>query len=319
MPGSAAPERPRCYPPAELARLTEQAGEPLSLLATAAAREALADAGIAVDGGPLDDVGLVMNTALGPSGAVEVYLERLAAKGPRACRPAMFVDTLLSMPASRLGIGLGLRGSTAVLGGSDSFELALDWLRAGREHTLVCGGGDYASPKCATYLARLAGASGAERAPLASGAAFLVLEERDHARERGARARGELLGAGSASEPQERALPWSADREARALAAAMRGALEDAGVAPGEVGAAVLAAGDDTSEAAELTALRGVLGTAEPGLLRPKRLLGEALAASGPLAVLAALAQLPEGAVALVNAFEAGGAAASLVLRVGSP
>ena len=289
--------------------------EPLSALVTAAVGAALAEAGIVCGAAPIDDVGLVVNTAFGPSGAVESYLETLLAKGPRSARPALFVDTLMSMPASRAGIALGLRGSTAALGGSDSFEVALTWLRQGREHTIVAGGADYLSAKSLRHHRELARRSGAERARLAQGAGFLVLEEAEHAERRGAHAFGEVLGAWGASEPQAVAVPWSCDASGCAFAAAMRGSLADARVAPGGVALVLLAAGDGVSEEGELAAVRDVFeGT--PALLRPKRLFGEALGASGSLSLLAALAAL-EGArgVALVNAFEMAGTVSSVVVR----
>lgn len=298
-----------------------RAAEPLGALATAAARQALTEAGISVDGSkPLDDVGLVMNTVLGPSGAVEAYLERLQDRGPRASRPAHFVDTLLSMPGSRVGMAFRLRGSTAVLGGSSAFELALDWVRRGREPSIVAGGGEYQSPKCLRYHRVLVERSGAERPHLAQGAAFLVLEAPQRAERRGAASLGVVLGAGAASEPQNVALPWSTDTDGRAFALAMRAALADAALQPGAVQAVALAAGDDASEVGELAAVRAVFGevTNSLSLLRPKRLLGEALGASAGLGVLAALAEPAAGAgpaVMLVNAFEMGGAVTSLVVR----
>jgi 3-oxoacyl-[acyl-carrier-protein] synthase II len=298
--------------------------EPLSGLATEAARQALADAGVAADGAPLDSVGLVMNTVFGPSTALETYLERLWSGGPRAARPALFVDTLLSMPASRAGIALGLRGSTAVLGGSSALELALDWVRSSRERMVVAGGADWHSPKCLRYHRELARRSGAGRAQLAQGAGFVVVEDAGQARERGAAAFAELLGAGAASEPQEVSQPWSSDPEGRAFAYAMRAALEDAGVSAERVTTVALAAGDDESERAELAALRDVFGAlaAALALLRPKRLLGETLGASATLALLAALAHSEGGAsggVALVNGFEMGGAVASVVVAPVAP
>lgn len=298
-------------------------GEPLAMLATAAVRDALDEAGLGGDGSSLDEVGLVMNTVLGPSTAIESYLEQLQLKGPRRARPALFVDALLSMPASRLGIEFQIRGSTAVLGGSSSLELALDWVRGGREHTVLAGGAEFQSPKCLRYHAALASRSGAERAGLGQGAAFVVLEAPERARARGVTPLGELLGAGAAGEPQEVSVPWSADPNCRALAVAMRSALADATLHAGAVGTVVLAAGDDASEEAELAALRDVFGDAAGGLrmLRPKRLFGETLGASAGIGLLAALAELEgrgELGVALVNAFEMGGAATSVLLRVAS-
>jgi 3-oxoacyl-(acyl-carrier-protein) synthase len=330
FPGASGDDAVPCYvlagPEAQTPAASGRAAEPLSEFATAAVRQALEEAGIPFGVAPLDDVGLVMNNVLGPSGAVEAYLERLRDRGPRASRPAQFVDTLLSMPASRVGIAFRLRGSTAVLGGGGPFELALDWIRGGRERTVVAGGGECQSPKCLRYHRGLAERSGTKRAHLAQGAAFVVLEAPDRAKERGASALAEILGAGAASEPQEVSQPWPADAEGRAFAVAMGAALADAGVEPDEVRSVALAAGDDASEAGELAALRAVFGDCAGTLqlLRPKRLLGEALGASGSLALLAVLAAPGAGedgapTVALVNTFEMGGAASSLVVRVPSP
>jgi 3-oxoacyl-[acyl-carrier-protein] synthase II len=259
-----------------------------------------------------------MNTVLGPGGAIESFLERLAEKGPRAARPAQFVDTLLSMPASRVGIALGLRGSTAVLGGSSALELALDWVRSGREGAVVAGGAELLSPKCVHYLSALAARSGADRAPLSQGAAFMVVEDADAALERGAKPVAELLGAGAASDPQLVALPWPSASACEAFARAMRDALTDAGVGRGAVTAVALAAGDDLSEREELAALGEVFGEAAGGLklIRPKRLLGEALGASASLGLPVALASAEDPATVLVNSFEMGGAVTSLLVRV---
>jgi len=321
FPGCAAPDPPLCRPlsGAVPGGESRRDGEPLTALATAAATAALREAGIPFGERSLDDIGLVMSTVLGPSTAVEQYLETLQAKGPRASRPALFVDTLLSMPASRLGIGLRLRGSTAVLGGSSPFEPALEWVRSGREHTVLAGAGEYLSPKCARYYQALAARSGVERAPLGQGAGFVVLESEAHAAQRGVRPLAELLGAGAASEPQQVSVPWSSDPQGRALAVAMRAALADAGVEAGAVDAVALASGDDASEAGERAALRAVFGgRAEAlSLIRPKRLTGEALGASSAFTLVAALAgEGDRPAVVLVNAFEMGGAVTTLVLGI---
>jgi 3-oxoacyl-(acyl-carrier-protein) synthase len=316
FPGSGEPDPPLLHVlPAGAVEL-DRRSEPLAEVAIAAAGNALAEAGLA-SGGKHDGIGLVMNTVLGPSHAIESYLERLAERGPRGSRPAQFVDTLLSMPGSRAGIELGLRGSTAVLGGSSALELAFDWVAYRREDTVVAGGGEWQSPKCLRYLRAAAARSGSQRALLAQASAFVVLEDDGHARERGGAVLAEVLGSGAASEPQTVSLPWSNDEAAAALAASMNAALEDAGVAAREVDAVVLAAGDDLSATAERQAASRLLGEMSPVILAPKRLMGEALAASGPLALLAALACLEAGSVALVNAYEMGGNATTIAVRVG--
>jgi 3-oxoacyl-(acyl-carrier-protein) synthase len=293
--------------------------EPLSVAATLAVRQALLEAGIEPEGRTLDDVGLVMSTALGPSASVEQYLEKLRLKGPRPMRPALFVDTLLSMPASRVGIALKLRGSTAVLGASSALELAFDWVSAGRERIVVAGGGDLASPKCARYHQELARRSGSDRAHLGQAAAFLVLESEGSAREREAPVLGRVLGTGAASEPQEVSVPWGTDRSRAAFEAAMREGLAASSLNGTDVNAVVLAAGDEQAAEAEHAAIRTVFHEKNGlQLFRPKQLFGEALSASPPLGVLFALASLPSGHVALVNSFEMGGAITTVVLRAGS-
>ncbi|MEX1253868.1 MAG: hypothetical protein WEE64_05950 [Dehalococcoidia bacterium] len=293
--------------------------EPLGAMATAAVRQALSEARLATGDGPLDDVGLAMNTIFGPTTWLEPYLERLLTSGPRAARPAVFVDSLLSMPASRVGIALGLRGSTTVLGGSSALEVALDWVRGGRDPAVVAGGGEFQSPKCLRYFHELVRRSGVEHPAPAQGAAFVVLEEAAHAEARGASRFAELIGAGAASEPQEVALPWSADHDGTALASAMRGALADACVAADAVSTVVLASGDELAERCERAAVDAVFGErgASLTLLRPKRLLGETLGAAAAISLLVGLAYLEgkAGETVLVNAFEMGGAVTSLVVR----
>jgi 3-oxoacyl-[acyl-carrier-protein] synthase II len=291
--------------------------EPLSTLAIATVGQALAEAGIQAGEVPLDDVGFVMNNVLGPSGAVESYIEALDVKGPRPMKPSHFVDTILSMPGSRVGIAYKLRGSTAVLGGSSPFEVALSWLRQGREHTVVAGAGEALSPKCIRYHRELARRSGAERSPLGQGAAFFVLESPERASTRGVRAYGEILGAGAASEPQESSVPWSVDPRGRAFELSVCSALADAYIDPDDITLVSLAAGDDAARTCELAGVERVLGSlAGVQILLPKQLFGEAFGASSGLCLLAALAELEaRGGTAIVNALEMGGAVTSLIVR----
>ncbi len=295
--------------------------DPISALSIAAARAALEDAGISAAGAgdsarpPLDDVALVMNSDCGPVIAVERYLERLAERGPRASRPAMFIDSLLSMPASRVGIALQLRGSTAVLCGSNPFELALDWLRADREHTVVAGGAEYLSPKSARYLQELSTRAGGELALFGQAGAFLVLEETEHAAARGATAYGWLLGSGSASRPQPPARPWPDGEAAGAWSRAIGEALADADVAGENIDAVVLTAGDDEAEAVEVEAVRAALGHDVAVALRPKRLLGDSLGAALAVSLLALFATDAGERTVLVNSFTWGGGVSSLIVR----
>jgi 3-oxoacyl-(acyl-carrier-protein) synthase len=318
---STLPDDPVAYHPiAEGAGIDSHGRDPLAAMATAAIAQGLAEAGIETGQGPLDDVGLVMNTGFGPSQALEAHLEQLWSKGPLAARPALFVETLLSMPAGKAAISLGLRGSSGAINAGDPFQLALDWIRAGRERTVVAGGADCLSAKTLRHHRRLASESGSERALLAQGAAFVALEDAASAAGRGAATYGELLGCGAASLPQAVNLPWPTGDAHDAFVHSMAGALRDAGLEPEAIAGVCLASADEASQADERRALEAVFGAQTPATLSPKTLLGEALGASGALGLLAALGWAEcgrfEGSPSiLVNTFELGGSISTLVVR----
>jgi 3-oxoacyl-[acyl-carrier-protein] synthase II len=317
-PGCSRPDAPLSYVIPEGVLPAGKRDEPLSTLAIATVGQALSEAGIQPSEMPHDDVGFIMSNFLGPSGPVESYIEALEIKGPRPMKPTHFVDTILSMPGSRVGIEYKLRGSTAVLGGSSSFELALSWLRQGREHTVVAGGGESLSPKCTRYHAELVRRSGVERSPLGQGAAFIVLESSQSADSRGRQVYGEVLGAGAASEPQDVSVPWSVDPSGRAVELSMRAALPDAGIEEDDITLVVLAAGDAESQACEMAGVERLFGarTSQLEVRRPKQFFGEALGGSAGLCLLAALVELRStGGIAIVNCLEMGGAVTSLVVR----
>jgi 3-oxoacyl-[acyl-carrier-protein] synthase II len=178
---------------------------------------------------------------------------------------------------------------------------------------------------------------------MGEGAAVLVLEARDRAEARGARIYGEVLGYGLTNDAHHMTAPKPGGREA---ARAMRLALADAGVAPGEVGY-VNAHGSSTplNDMTETAALKDVFGDHAYHLAvsGTKGYYGHPLGASGAIeAAITALAlargwlpptlnlgtpdpacdldYLPGGAaarpeIALSNSFGFGGVNASLVLR----
>lgn len=130
---------------------------------------------------------------------------------------------------------------------------------------------------------------------LGEGAAAVVLEREASAAARGAVPLGEFLGVGVASEGEGLlALREDGDGPARAMVAA----LEDAGLAPGDVGM-VVAHGNGTplSDRSEAAALRRVFGTAMPPVTAFKWATGHPLAASGILDLTLGLEAARRGTV----------------------
>ena len=127
---------------------------------------------------------------------------------------------------------------------------------------------------------------------LGEGAGALVLEEWEHARHRGVRIYGELIGYGSANDAYR---VTDMHPEARGATRAITQALEDAGIEPGEIGY-VNAHGTSTLEndRAETIALHKALGAAAPSVpvSSTKSMTGHAVAAAGAIELIASVLAL---------------------------
>jgi 3-oxoacyl-[acyl-carrier-protein] synthase II len=130
---------------------------------------------------------------------------------------------------------------------------------------------------------------------LAEGAALLMLEEGTAAAARGATVLAEVQGHGAAFDPA-----GSEAGAAQAVARAVRIALADAGIGPGEIDAVSLSAnGSPTGDRAEAAGLAAALGNGAAGLpvTAIKSMLGEALGASGGFQAVALLGTFREGSL----------------------
>jgi 3-oxoacyl-[acyl-carrier-protein] synthase-1 len=137
---------------------------------------------------------------------------------------------------------------------------------------------------------------------IGEGAGALVLETEASARQRDATVLGEYLGGGDASEGEGLlALRPDGDGPARAIVAA----LDDAGIAAGDVGM-VVAHGNGTplSDASEAVALRRVFGARVPPVTGFKWVTGHPLAASGILDTTLALEAARRAIVPGIGNFE---------------
>ena len=130
---------------------------------------------------------------------------------------------------------------------------------------------------------------------LGDGAAILVLESADHARERGATRFGSVLGWGLATDARH---PDQPHPQGRGLAAAARGALQRAGVSPADIGY-VNAHGTGTplNDPAEASALREIFGerAATVPVSSTKSTTGHMLEATGAVEAVITLVALIHG------------------------
>src|SRR5829696_8247992 len=243
------------------------------LLALAAAREAVDDAGLA-DFDP-DRVGIVFGSAIGGVIGIVQQAEVLRDRGPDRISPFFIPSVLVDTASGQLAISLGIRGPnyapvSACATGSHAVGEAAELIRRGDVDAVVAGGTEACIHPIilAGFIAMRGLAAEDEHPPRASrpfdatragfvmgeGAGALLLEDWERAERRGAEIYAEVLGYGASNDAHHMAQP---EPEALGVAAMMRAALERAGVEPERVGY-VNAHGTSTplGDAAETKALK---------------------------------------------------------------
>jgi 3-oxoacyl-[acyl-carrier-protein] synthase II len=280
-----------------------------------AAGAALADAGLDAAAVAAREVGLVLGTLFGSVNTIASFDRRGVEAGPKYVKPLDFANSVINAAAGQAAIWHDLRGINSTVagggaGGIQALAQAFDLIRGGRAGILLAGGAEELSLEALFGFGRadLLAPSDAENGPrpeplgagrqgavLGEGAALLVLETAESAKERGALPLGAVRGHGAAFDPSQFRQEESA---AEAIARAIRLALDDAGWSTEEVDLLMVSAsGLPRLDLFEALALGQVFGNrlATLPFLAPKRGLGETLGAGGALAALVALAALRRG------------------------
>ena len=279
-----------------------------SQLAIAAARQALADAGIGELGGgnelEPELAGVAMGTTSGEPLEVERFDDRYLAGELDAVGDEFMTLYPCHMIAVHVARELGFAGvntmiPTACAAGNYALAHAVDVLRAGRAELMLAGGADAFSRITYTGFARL-GAIAPERCqPFdrhrkgmipGEGAAVLVLEPLDAARRRGARIYAEVAGYGLSCDAHHMT---AAHPEGEGAVRAMARALADAAVEPHEVSyISAHGTGTPTNDRLEAIAVERVFGagTRVP-ISSVKSMLGHTMGAASAIeAAVCALA-----------------------------
>ncbi len=281
-----------------------------SRLLLSAAQRALDESGWTSGMRAEREVGLVLGTTFCSLRTIAEFDRRNLQLGPSYASPFDFANSVINAAAGQAAIWHDLRGVNSTLSAGEASGLlaiahGTTHIRGGRGTALLAGG---AEELCfESFLGHLradrlgAGVDGADPVPfdarrsgfaLAEGAALVMLEEAGEAAARGARALAEVLGHGAAFDPD-----GTEAGGARALARAIRIALEDAGIGPEGLDAVSASASGsvagDLAEAAGIAAALG--GHAGLPVTAVKSMLGEALGASGGFQAVALLGTLRDG------------------------
>ncbi len=298
-------------------------------LAVAAAEVAIADAGLADGGVEPTRIGVDLGAGLISTELDELAVAiNLASKddtfdyhvygrdGIPQIQPIWLLKYLPNMLACHISILLDCQGpSNTITEGEAASNVAIGEaariIAKGRADVMISGGADSKihplglirmsllgqmshwagdpSGACRPFDARRSGWVAGE------GAGILILEEYEHARARGARIYGELLGYGSGCDARP---GGGIDPEGAGTEIAIRAALRDAGLEPSEVGH-VNAHGAATvdSDLAESRAFNRIFGPEGVPVTALKGHLGNIASGCGSVELLSSLIALNRGAI----------------------
>jgi 3-oxoacyl-[acyl-carrier-protein] synthase II len=147
------------------------------------------------------------------------------------------------------------------------------------------------------------------------GAGILVLEEREHALKRGAKIHGEILGFGSGCDARP---GGGLDPEGVGVEIALKAALKDAGLAPGDIGHVnAHGAATQVADLAEARAIARVFGPKGVPVTALKGYTGNPVSGCGAIELIASLVGVNRGAVPAVLNCETPDPACELDLVLG--
>jgi 3-oxoacyl-[acyl-carrier-protein] synthase II len=300
-------------PVAVLGRARARSLDRVQQLALLAAREAWADAGS--PGTDPERLAVVIGSGVGGVITLVEQYERLRERGAGAVSPFAVTMFMPNAAATAVGLELGARGGvhtpvSACASGAEAIATGAELIRTGRCDVVVCGGSEapihrvgIAAFAAARALSRRSDAPAAASRPfdkgrdgfvLGEGAGIVVLESAGHAARRGAVVHAELAGAAVTADSHHVVRP---EPTGAGAARAMRGALADAGVTPGDVvHVNAHATSTPLGDVIEAAAIRDVLGDATDGVpvSATKSVTGHLMGASGATEAIATVLAVRE-------------------------
>jgi len=268
----------------------------------AAGVQAIEDSGLTINDSNAHRIGAAIGSGIGGIGQIEKNTEIVRAQGPRRISPFFVPGSIINMIAGNLSIRYGFSGPnlavvTACTSGTHSIGWGARLIERGDVDVMIVGGAEMATtPVGLGGFAAARALSTRNEAPerasrpwdrdrdgfvLGDGAGVMVLEAREVAEARGAYIYAELTGFGMSGDAYHMTLP---PPDGRGAAAAMRAAIEDAGIDPARIDY-INAHGTSTpaGDVAESKAIELVLGesAARVAISSTKSMIGHLLGAAG--------------------------------------
>lgn len=284
-----------------------------------AAAEAMGDAGLSDGAFDSERAGAIIGTASGGMDVIADMTRTLDARGYNRVSPHFMTTFPHNMASYHVAQTFRLLGpnstvSTACATGAQAVADAAEFIRRGQAEVMLAGGAEHAVFPLfvASFIVQKAASTRNGDPARASrpfdgerdgfvigdGAGVLVLEELEHARARGATIYAELLGTGSSSDGFH---PIAPEPEGRGAALAIRMALEDAGITPGDVDYVnAHAASTPLGDAAESAAIKLALGEDDArrvAISSTKSMIGHLMGAAGAVEAIMTVLSIRDGRV----------------------
>ena len=287
-----------------------------TVYALAAGVQAFEDSGLDMEKTDADKVGVIVGSGVGGLMTMEEQVTRLREKGPARVSPMFITMTIGNMASGMIAIRTGAKGVcedivTACSTGTNCIGRAFRDIKHGYLDACLAGGAEAAI--CEMGVAGFTNLTALSTEPdpkkackpfdkerdgfvMGDGAGILVLEELEHAKARGAKIYGEVVGYGATGDAYHVTLP---DPEGSGAAKAMKLAISEAGISPEEIGY-INAHGTSThaNDVGETKAIKKAFGeelAKKIPISSTKSMTGHLLGAAGAIEAIACIKALEEG------------------------
>jgi len=290
--------------------------DPFIQYALVAARMAIDDAGLTINGNNASGVGIVLGSCAGGMNMYERNLFALRDEGPERVSPFFIPGFIANMAAGEVSMDFGARGPskcvvTACATGNNCIGDAFRLIQYEEADTMIAGGSDaYILPIAIAGFDKMRALSRRNNEPekasrpfdkdrdgfiIGEGAGVVILEEMESAVRRGAKIYAELAGYGSNIDSFHITEPdW--ENQARCL----KLALNDAAISPGDV-EYINAHGTSTviNDVSETKAINAALGehSKKVPISSNKSMFGHLLGAAGAVEAIFTVLTMRDGII----------------------
>lgn len=289
--------------------------EPFSQYAVVAAKEAMSDAGIQMEQEDPYRIGVMIGSGIGGLDAMEREHKKMLEKGSNRVNPIFIPLMISNMAAGNVAIQLGCQGKctnvvTACASGTHCIGDAFRAIQYGDADVVFAGGTESSITSLGvagfTTLTALNTTEDITRASIpfdkdragfvmGEGAGVAVLEELEHAKARGAKIYGEVVGYGATCDAYHITSP---QEDGSGAGKAMSLAIEEAGIMPSEVDY-INAHGTSThhNDLFETRAIKVAFGEAAKTVKinSTKSMIGHLLGAAGGVEFITCVKSIQEG------------------------